>query len=243
MPSHGQERWNKIQELKAKGKTSDEIAKYIGLKDGLAVRVWLSRNKNKYGTKKKVAKKKQGTTTRNKTKSVTKARKETQPNTTTNIKEKKVSNPAPYSYLLSQASKGEATVGAKELVEFIIEMCDIKITYLHVHKIEEDREDTRTGKGFTMGMQVDLIPKDETIFPYYIQSRVTTSAGKKFNWDIEVDEAMREYIENKVFSAMEEMKILNEVIKSTKIMKEEMLKNEKQGERKMGQDTRIKSKR
>ena len=44
----GQERWNKIKELKEQGFIAEEIALLVGLGSDVAVRVWISRNKEKY---------------------------------------------------------------------------------------------------------------------------------------------------------------------------------------------------
>lgn len=223
--SQGQIRWNLIQKLKSEGKTYGEIAPIIGLKEGTAVRVWVHRNKTKYEkgvSKQQVIKQK-----------VQKQRAVAKP--------KPIQEEVIHITAYDDLHKVETTVGAKELLESLLEMCDIKITYLHV-KQQEDHPETRTvGEGFTMGMNVELIPKDETVFPFVVQGRITAVAGKGFRTNVLIEEAMREYIETKIDNAGSEMRILKEAMKETLASKEEenFIKSEKhEGTRKMEQNKR-----
>ncbi|UJG40036.1 MAG: hypothetical protein K9W45_09315 [Candidatus Heimdallarchaeum aukensis] len=186
----GQERWNKIEELKKQGYTYSEIAPIIGLGSGKAVSVWVARNRNKYETGKKQPAKKR--TERDKRFS--------------QIHDKKQI----YNFHEEEFEKGEildiSQFNNEDIETFlssILNLCDVDVTKFHIHKDEENER-------WTVGILAELKSRNKTIFPYSVRIRTTAAIGKYLPELKDQEEIEKKrVIASKIKSVAQEVEILS----------------------------------
>ncbi|MHA1302713.1 MAG: hypothetical protein ACTSQE_04090 [Candidatus Heimdallarchaeaceae archaeon] len=189
----GQERWDKIIELKDQGKTYSEIAPFIGLGSGKAVSVWVARNRKKYD--------------RNFNKNRTERKASSEVSYVSAQKSSNKLSNEPFHDSIDLGENFDMSQFDNDDIETfltsILNMCEVDVTKFHIHKDEENER-------WTVGILAELKSRNKTIFPYNVRIRTTAAIGKylpELTNQEEIDR--KKIIANAIKSAAQEAEIMS----------------------------------